>query len=153
MVAFKDQGRQDQPQFDMTAVFEAVVNAVAHRDYSIHGSKVRLRLFEDRLELYSPGTIPNTMTVESLPYRQSARNETLSSLLAQCAVPANIPRLETDRRTLMDKRGEGVRIILDNSERLSGKTPEYRLIDDAELLLTISSAITDLGLSGEDEDS
>ena len=153
MVAFKDQGRQDQPQFDMTAVFEAVVNAVAHRDYSIHGSKIRLRLFEDRLELYSPGTIPNTMTVESLPYRQSARNETLSSLLAQCTVPANIPRLETDRRTLMDKRGEGVRIILDNSERLSGKTPEYRLIDDAELLLTIYSAVTALGLSGEDEES
>jgi hypothetical protein len=40
----------------------------------------------------------------------------------------------------MDKRGEGVRIILDNSERLSGKTPEYRLIDDAELLLTIYAA-------------
>ncbi len=141
MVAFKDQGHQDQPQFDMTAVFEALVNAVAHRDYSIHGSKVRLRLFEDRLELYSPGTIPNTMTVESLPYRQVVRNETISSLLAQCTVPANVPGLETDRRTLMDKRGEGVRIILDNSERLSGKTPEYRLIDDAELLLTIHSVI------------
>ena len=93
------------------------------------------------------------MTVESLPYRQSARNETLSSLLAQCTVPANIPRLETDRRTLMDKRGEGVRIILDNSERLSGKTPEYRLIDDAELMLTIYSAVPDLSLSGEYEDS
>ena len=39
----------------MTAVFEAVVNAVAHRDYSVHGSKIRLRLFSDRLELYSPG--------------------------------------------------------------------------------------------------
>lgn len=144
VMAFKDQGRQDRPQFDMTAVFEAVVNAVAHRDYSISGSKIRLRLFEDRLELYSPGALPNTMTVESLPYRQSARNETLSSLLVQCRVPANIPGLETDRRTLMDKRGEGVRIILDNSERLSGKTPEYRLIDDAELLLTIHSAVTDV---------
>ena len=51
--AFKDQGRLDRPQFDMTAVFEAMVNAVAHRDYSIHGSKIRLRLFSDRLELYS----------------------------------------------------------------------------------------------------
>ena len=93
------------------------------------------------------------MTVESLPYRQSSRNETLSSLFAQCTVPANIPRLKTDQRTLMDKRGEGVRIILDNSERLSGKTPEYRLIDDAELRLTIHSTVTNLSLSGEDEDS
>ena len=138
--ASKDQGRHDRPQFDMTAVFEAVVNAVAHRDYSIHGSKIRLRLFEDRLELFSPGAIPNTMTVESLAYRQSARNETLSSLLAKCPVPTDAPWLETDRRTMMDKRGEGVRIILDNSRQLSGKEPEYRLIDDAELLLTIYAA-------------
>ncbi len=138
--ASKEQGRADRPQFDMTAIFEAIVNAVAHRDYSIHGSKIRLRVFEDRLELYSPGTIPNTMTVESLPYRQSTRNEAISSLLARCQVPTDTPWLTTDRATMMDKRGEGVRIILDNSKRLSGKTPEYRLIDETELLLTIYTA-------------
>ena len=37
-------------------IFEAVVNAVAHRDYSLRGSKVRLRMFSDRLELFSPGS-------------------------------------------------------------------------------------------------
>ncbi len=137
VAASKEQGRVDRPQFDMTAIFEAIVNAVAHRDYSIYGSKIRLRVFEDRLELYSPGGIPNTMTVESLPYRQSARNEAISSLLAKCPVPTDTPWLTTDRATMMDKRGEGVRIILDNSQRLSGKTPEYRLIDESELLLTI----------------
>lgn len=116
------------------------MNAVAHRDYAIYGSKIRLKMFSDRLELYSPGTIPNTMSVESLMYRQSARNETLTSLLAKCPVPTDIEWVNTDRRTLMDKRGEGVRIIIENSERLSGKEPVYRLIDDAELLLTIFSA-------------
>ena len=40
----------------------------------------------------------------------------------------------------MDKRGEGVPVILDNSTRLSGKEPRYRLIDAAELLLTIYAA-------------
>lgn len=136
-IATKDQGRMDMPQYDMTAVFEALVNAVAHRDYSMHGSKIRLRLFSDRLEIYSPGAIPNTMTVASLPYRQSARNEVLTSLLAKVPIPADIEWLKTDRRTMMDKRGEGVGIILANSERLSGRTPEYQLIDDSELLLTI----------------
>ena len=140
ITATKEMGRHDVPQFDMTAVFEAVVNTVAHRDYSIHGSKIRLRLFADRLELSSPGAIPNTMTVESLPYRQSARNETLTSLLAKCAVPPGLDWLETERRTLMDKRGEGVRIVLESSEALSGKRPEYRLIDESELLLTIFAA-------------
>jgi predicted HTH transcriptional regulator len=81
-------GRQNLPQFDLLAVFEAVTNAVAHRDYSMAGSKVRLRLFQDRLALYSPGRLVNTMTPESLPLRQAARNEALTSLLARCPVPA-----------------------------------------------------------------
>ena len=40
----------------------------------------------------------------------------------------------------MDKRGEGVPIILSRSESLSGKAPDYRLIDESELLLTIHAA-------------
>jgi len=138
--AIKDLGRKDIPQYDLAAVFEAVVNAVAHRDYAVYGSKIRLRMFADRLELYSPGAIPNTMTVESLLYRQAARNETLTSLLAKCTVPDDIAWLETNRRTLMDKRGEGVRIIMENSERLSGKRPLFQLIDESELMLTIFAA-------------
>lgn len=82
----------------------------------------------------------NTMTVESLVYRQACRNETITSLLAKCPVPDDAEWLDRSRRTFMEKRGEGVRIILENSERLSGRLPEYRLIDDAELLLTIYAA-------------
>ena len=140
VAAFKYMGRLDRPQFDMAAVFEAMVNAVAHRDYSIHGSKIRLRLFSDRLELYSPGALPNTIGVEELPYLQSARNEIITSLLAKCPVPPDEEWLTTDRLTMMDKRGEGVRIIMENSERLSGRLPEYRLIGDSELVLTIWAA-------------
>ena len=138
--ASKDEGRHDLPQYDMTAVFEALVNAVAHRDYSIHGAKIRLRLFADRLELYSPGAIPNTMTVDSLPYRQAARNEAITSLLAKCQVP-DTDKAITGRSAMMDKRGEGVQIILEQSEKLSGKRPEYRLVDDSELLLIIPAFI------------
>ena len=137
IAAFKGQGRVDRPQFDMTAVFEAVVNAVAHRDYSIHGSRIRLRLFESRLELHSPGAIPNTITVERLAHLQSSRNEVITSLLAKCPVPVSVPWLSTDRATLMDRRGEGVPIILENSRSLSGREPEYETIGDAALLLTI----------------
>lgn len=132
----KTAGRKDIPQFDMTAVFEAIVNSVAHRDYAMQNTKIRLRLFADRMELFSPGTIPNTMTVDSLPYRQAARNETITSLLAKCRVPDK-KGLGTDRSTMMDKRGEGVSIILHNSEKLSGRVPEYSLVDDSELRLVI----------------
>jgi predicted HTH transcriptional regulator len=123
----------------MTAIFEALVNAVAHRDYSMHGAKIRLRMFADRLELYSPGAIPNTMTVESLPYRQAARNEAITSLLAKCSVHGQ-DRALTGRSAMMDKRGEGVQIILDQSERLSGRRPAFRLLDESELLLIIPAA-------------
>ena len=139
VAAVKSVGRVDWPQFDMAAVFESLVNAVAHRDYSVHGAKIRLQIFEDRLELYSPGSLANTLTVESLRYRQTARNETLCSLLSRCPVPDEA-WLTSSRAHFMEKRGEGVPIILDNSTRLSGREPEFRVLDEAELMLTIFGA-------------
>jgi len=140
VLARKGQGREDLPQYDLVAIFEAVTNAVAHRDYSIYGAKIRLRMFDDRLELYSPGAIPNTLTVESLPYRQFARNETITSLLARCPVRSNQPDIQTHRTHIMDKRGEGVPLILSRSEALAKRAPEYRVLDESELVLTIYAA-------------
>ena len=136
--ATKQPGRVEIPQYSIRAVFEAVVNAVAHRDYSIHGSKIRLFLFDDRLELYSPGPLPNTVTIESMALRQSTRNELITSLLARC--PVEDPTGEVGRQFYMEKRGDGVPIILEESRRASGRDPAYLLIDDAELLLTINAA-------------
>lgn len=137
VAAVKEPARKDIPQYSMRAIFEAVVNAVVHRDYSIQASKIRLHMFSDRLELFSPGAIPNTMTLESLPLRQAIRNELLTSLLARC--PLNDNELSEDH-FIMDKRGEGVPIILSESEKLSGKRPVYRLLDESELMLTIFAA-------------
>jgi ATP-dependent DNA helicase RecG len=136
--AVKAPNRIETPQFSMNAVFEAVVNAVAHRDYSVYGSKIRLHLFADRLELFSPGALPNTLTVDSISERQSTRNELISSLLARCPMNVNAPG--SQRGFIMDKRGEGVPIIITESERLSGIRPKYTLLDDAELMLTIHAA-------------
>jgi hypothetical protein len=136
--AIKAPNRIETPQFSMNVVFEALTNAVAHRDYSIYGSKIRLQVFADRLEIFSPGTIPNTMTIDSLSERQSARNELLCSLLARC--PMNFNAVGSTRNFIMDKRGEGVPIIISESEKLSGKKPEYTLLDDAELRLIIFAA-------------
>ena len=141
--ARKKMGRVDQPQYDMTSVFEAIVNAAAHRDYSMHGTRIRLHMFSDRIELYSPGNLPNTMTVDDLAYRQMSRNETLTSLLARCPVPADIPGLDTPRTTLMDRRGNGVSAILERSRQLSGIQPVYEVLGDAELRLTIYAADDD----------
>ena len=138
IAATKTIGRTDIPQFDLAAVFEALVNAVAHRDYAIYGSKIRL--FADRVEMYSPGALAHTMTVDSLPLRQSARNEVLTSLLARCTVPTDLSDFKTPRSAMMDKRGEGVRVILERTRALAGKDPEYQVLDGEELLLIIPAA-------------
>ena len=138
--ATKKPHRIETPQFSERAVFEAIVNAVAHRDYSISTSKIRFFMFDDRLEIYSPGTLPNTLTVDSLVVRQSTRNELITSLLAETPVADIQGRGERD--FYMEKRGDGVPIILGESEKLAKRRPEYRLMDDSELLLTIYSAIS-----------
>jgi predicted HTH transcriptional regulator len=78
------------------------------------------------------------MTLDALSQRQSARNELLASLLARC--PVLLPDYDGEGDFLMDKRGEGVPIIITKSEKLSGRKPEYRLLDDSELMLTIFAA-------------
>lgn len=135
--ANKDFGRVDYPQYSLKAVFEALVNAVAHRDYSIAGGRIRLHLFEDRLELYSPGTLPNSMTVDAMRVMSMPRNEVISSLFARY-YPAREGGL--GREFLMDWRGAGVDVIITESERLSGKKPVYVNIADMELSLTIYAA-------------
>ncbi len=131
--------RVETPQFSERVVFEALVNAAAHRDYSVWGSKIRFFLFDDRLELYSPGGLVNSLNVDSLPVRQATRNELLTRLLSECPVPDSAG--DVRRGYYMEKRGEGVPIILRDSEALSGKRPEYLLFDGAELRLTIYSAL------------
>ena len=138
--ATKSLGRTDRPQYDMTSVFEAIVNAVAHRDYSMHQSKIRLRMFSDRMELHSPGGLPNTLELDMLPYRQVTRNDVVASRLAEIPVPQGIAGLKTTRATMMDRRGEGVRVLLQRSEAHSGKRPMYRVLDESEVMLTIFAA-------------
>ena len=136
--ARKTIGRIDQPQYSMRAIFEALVNAVVHRDYSISASKIRLFMFSDRLELYSPGELANTLTLDSLPYDQATRNELLARLLSETMLDDNMGR-KLGRRRFLELRGEGIGIILDESKALSGKTPIYELFGE-ELRLTIFAA-------------
>ncbi len=133
--ASKQTARSEWPQFSERAVFEALVNAVAHRDYSMAGARVRLHLFGDRLELCVPGGLVNTLTPDSLHLRQANRNELIVSLLARCTAPSGLGRTR-----LMDRRGDGVPIIRRECETLSGRMPEYRVIDEEELRLIIWGA-------------
>ena len=139
VAARKDPARQDVPQYSVKALFEALVNAVVHRDYSIRGSRIRLSMFEDRLEIRSPGGLPNNLTVESMGERQSTRNEVLTSALGRI----NVGGLEgaEGRQFFVERRGDGVPIIRRETRELCGSLPSFRLVDETELCLTIPSAI------------
>lgn len=138
VAARKEIGRIDYPEYSMRAVFEAIVNAVVHRDYAKTVSKIRLFMFSDRLELYSPGALANTVTVDNLRYSQATRNELLARLLSELTLDDDMSR-QVRRQHFLERRGEGVSIILDESETLSGKTPVYEVFDE-ELRLTIFAA-------------
>jgi ATP-dependent DNA helicase RecG len=139
--AYKSPARTDLPQYSEAALFEAIVNAVVHRDYSIRGSRIRLSMFADRVELNSPGRLPNNLTIDSMDVRQSTRNEALASIFGRISV--GTVQGSGDRQFFMERRGDGVPTIFRQTEALSGKPPEYRLIDDSDLFLTIPAAATD----------
>jgi ATP-dependent DNA helicase RecG len=66
----------------LDAVREAVVNAVAHRDYTLVGTDIEVSLYRDRLEVISPGRLPNGVTVEKMKEGlRAARNELVKEIL------------------------------------------------------------------------
>lgn len=136
--AHKDPARVNLPQYSEKALFEAIVNAVVHRDYSIRGSKIRLSMFDDRLEVQSPGSLPNNLTLASMEARQATRNEALTSVLTR--MPVEGISGATDRQYFMERRGDGVPIILRETWEISGRRPEYHLVDYSEVLLIIPAA-------------
>ncbi len=138
VAARKTPAREDLPQYSKVAVFEAIVNAVIHRDYSIYSSRIRLSMFKDRLEIDSPGQLPNGMTIEMMNLKQSTRNETLASVFGRLPV-GSIPGSE-HRRYMMEKRGDGVSLIIKSTREATGIEPKYKLIDQSNLVLTIPAA-------------
>lgn len=81
-VRFVGTRRIDVRPYPDKVVREAVVNALVHRDYSIAGTDVMLEIYPDRLEIHSPGKLPNTVTADGI--RQGARyarNQTIFNIM------------------------------------------------------------------------
>ncbi len=138
VAARKSPEREDVSQYSKTAVFEAVVNAVAHRDYSISSRRIRLSMFRDRLEIDSPGQLPNGMTIEAMEASQATRNEVIASVFGR--IPVADMAGSGHRRYLMERRGDGVSIIRTQTEAVTGVPPNYEMVDGTSLVLRIPAA-------------
>jgi ATP-dependent DNA helicase RecG len=79
------------PEIPETVLREGIVNAIAHRDYTIN-APIRLFIFEDRIEIRTPGKLPNTVTIESMKIAGShvLRNPTLYNLLYKIGMVTDI---------------------------------------------------------------
>lgn len=73
--------REETTEYPPAVVREAIVNAIAHRDYSIRGEGIRLLMFSDRLEVYSPGRLPGHVTIENIKDERYSRNEAIVAVL------------------------------------------------------------------------
>jgi ATP-dependent DNA helicase RecG len=104
--------RIDVTEYDLTAVREAVANAVAHRDYRAN-EPIQIRLFDDRLEIQSPGPLPGDLTIARILAGgiTRARNPILAQILAASGY--------------MEQAGFGIVFIRQKMEQLGAATPEF----------------------------
>lgn len=97
--------RVEYPEYPERAVQEALVNAIIHRDYSVVGSEVHVDIYDDRLEIYSPGGMYDGTFVQDLDplnISSSRRNPVIADVFA--------------RMDLMERRGSGLRKIIEAYE-------------------------------------
>lgn len=78
--------RTEIPEYPERSITEAIVNAIAHRDYLIQGSEVHIDIYDDRLTIYSPGAMPEGQFIQELDINHVPsirRNPVVSDILAQ----------------------------------------------------------------------
>ena len=136
--AHKDPARIDLPQYSTRALFEAITNAVVHRDYTMRGSRIRLSMFSDRVEIQSPGTFAQALGPDDVPSRRAKSNDVLASVLRESRASGIIGAEE--RVFFMACRGEGIPIIRTETERLARQSPRVDTVGNAELRVTLPSA-------------
>ena len=112
--------RIDVPLVPRVAVREALVNAVAHRDYAITGSQILIEVFSDRLIITSPGRLPNRVTIDSIKRggRPRSRNESIANFLLVMQK--------------MEKRGRGWLLMRRAMIEHNGTEPEIEEDRDAQ---------------------
>ena len=99
-------------QYPPEALKEIVVNAVIHRDYNI-SDDIHIWIFDNRIEVRSPGVLPGHMTLENLLTERASRNRTITRLLNRYPDPPN------------KDIGEGLNTVVDKMKEAKLKEPVF----------------------------
>lgn len=73
----------DNPEYPEFPWVEGIINAVAHRDYAASGQFILVRMFDDRLEIESPGRFPDIVTADNITHTRFSRNKTISRVMTE----------------------------------------------------------------------
>ena len=120
--------RYDIPTFDEIPVREALLNAVAHRDYRLGGS-VFVRQYARRLEIVSPGGFPPGISPENILDQQNPRNRRLGEALARCG--------------LIERSGQGMNLMVESAIRQSKPLPSFAGSSVHEVRLALEGSVQD----------
>ena len=74
---------QNVPEYPEFSWLEGIVNAVTHREYGMAGSYIKITMFDDRLEIQSPGRLPNIVSVENIQTTRYSRNPRIARVLTE----------------------------------------------------------------------
>jgi ATP-dependent DNA helicase RecG len=131
--------RQDIPEYPEVALREAIVNAVAHRDYShfVRGSHIQVRMFADRLEVQNPGGLYGGVTVDELKEGQSTRNLLLVQLMEDLH--------------LVENRGSGIDAMLEAMQKRGLPAPVFEDKRTAFLVRFYQQTTTDTPSANEEQ--
>ncbi len=115
------------PEYPEFAWYEGLVNAVTHRDYTNTGEYITIKLFDDRLEIYSPGKLGGFVTLENMKNKRYSRNPQIARVLTEFGIVREL--------------NEGVKRIYREMRNFYLKDPIYSEPDQHSVLLVLDNNI------------
>lgn len=115
------------PEYPEFAWLEGVVNALTHRDYSLRGEHIKVIMFDDRLEILSPGSLPNIVDLDNMKHTRYSRNPIIARILSELG--------------WVKELNEGVKRIYQEMEKYFLKAPEYSEPNGNSVLLKLENNI------------
>lgn len=121
--------RKDILEIPTLALREGIINAIVHRDYSNQGRDIKIGIYDDVVEIVSPGGLPSTLTIEQI---YSGRSEIRNRVLARIFKEFNF----------IERWGSGINRMINLCKNANLKAPEIRETGDS-VILTFYRAMPD----------
>lgn len=135
-LAYRIEGlrRENIPEYPMKALREAITNAVMHRDWFIEGANVFVEIYDDRIEIVSPGGLPKGMTLSDLGRKSVRRNALIADLL--------------HRIGYIEKAGTGIKRIRDEAREGGYPQPEWQANGFVTAIFRPNAQVRDVAPAG-----